>query len=679
MNPSVPHDQPTHPTIRRPVPAQAPGAGAPDRERPSLRPGPGPLTLAMLALGGLALIVVAAFAFYQISYADRIYPGVQVDGVDVGGYTRAEAKARLAEHVAQYTDARVTFRYGEKTWQPTLAEVGAVIDPQALTNLAYSMGRAGSPVQQVRKQYELFFEAQSTDIPRLTFNAAARRAYVGQLSKEIDRPTINARIELTPDLKVNVTPAQVGRELQVDPAQNLLGGTVQEVAGRTYDLPVKEEQPKVKEADLEPARARVAKMIAAPLTLQAEGKVWQVTPRQIAGLIDLSPTVNGETNPDRAIRIDAAKLTPIIEPIAKDLKVAPVNAKLEWKDNRAQIREAGRTGRQLDVEKAQALLLDRLAADDRAVPLPVAVIEPAVSEKTLPSLGLKEVVKRTETGFAGSIPPRANNIRLAAEKLNNKLVMPGEIFSYNEALGPTTLDAGWQVGYGIEAVGDGKSKTVPSVAGGICQVSTTLFQAVFWAGYQLEERYYHLYWIEGYGQAPDGLKGLDATVNEPELDFKFKNTTDKPILIRSGTENDRLFFELISTKPSWQVQVDPPTITNVQKADQKTVQQEDPTLPAGQRIWVERAVDGFDSEIVRRVTNPGEEPRTLRVVSRYLPSSNVVLVGTGGRPAANATPSANTTPGPNVTPGPGQTPPAGGTPAATPVATNQARGQQPAR
>ncbi|HEX2172137.1 MAG TPA: VanW family protein, partial [Dehalococcoidia bacterium] len=666
MNPTLPHDHPTQPTIQRPVPMRPTGPETPDRDRPTLRPGPSPVTVAALVLGGLLLVLIAGFVFYQMSYADRIYPGVQVDGVDVGGYTRAEARAKLAEHVAQYTEARVTFRHGDQVWQPTLAEAGAVIDPQALTNLAYSMGRSGSPVQQLRKQYELFFEAQSADLPKLTFNAADRRAYFGQLSKEIDRPAINSRVTIAPDLTVTVTPSQVGRELQIDPAQNLLSGTVQEIAGRTYDLPVKEEQPKVNEAAVEPIRARVTKMIGAPLTLQAEGKTWPLTPPQIAALIDLSPTIYGETNPDRAIRVDPGKLRSILDPIDKDLKVEPVNAQLEWKDNRAQIREPGRNGRQLDLDQAQAIVLERLASDNRTVPLPVTVVEPMVSEKSLPNLGIKEVVKRTETSFAGSIPPRAHNIRLAAQKLNNQLVLPGQIFSFNEALGPTTLDAGWQVGYGIAAVGDGEHKTVPSVAGGICQVATTLFQSVFWAGYQLEERYFHLYWIEGYGQPPDGLPGLDATVDAPALDFKFKNTTDKPILIHAGTDGDKLFFELISTRPDWQVQVDPPKITNVRKADTKTVQQQDPSLPAGQQIWVEHAVDGFDAEIVRRVIKQGEEPRTLTLVSRYQPSNNVVLVGTGGRPAANTTPGPNSTPGPNTTPGPnvtpaaGQTPPAGG-------------------
>ena len=88
---------------------------------------------------------------------------------------------------------------------------------------------------------------------------------------------------------------------------------------------------------------------------------------------------------------------------------------------------------------------------------------------------------------------------------------PGGLFSFNQALGPTTLDAGFKTGWGITTSGGGV-KTVPSVAGGICQVATTLFQTVFWSGYQIEERNWHLYRIQSY--TSKGVDGLDATVDE---------------------------------------------------------------------------------------------------------------------------------------------------------------------
>ena len=113
------------------------------------------------------------------------------------------------------------------------------------------------------------------------------------------------------------------------------------------------------------------------------------------------------------------------------------------------------------------------------------------------------------------------------------------MFSFNKEVGSTSLDAGYKLGWGIANNG-ANVRTVPSVAGGICQVATTLFHSVFWSGYQLEERNYHLYWITGYnsnlegheygktrynvyqGGAPRYLKKITTTAAEgyPEVHFE---------------------------------------------------------------------------------------------------------------------------------------------------------------
>src|SRR6476620_11561652 len=110
-----------------------------------------------------------------------------------------------------------------------------------------------------------------------------------------------------------------------------------------------------------------------------------------------------------------------------------------------------------------------------------------------------------------SVPEKAANIRLAAQRLNGVVVPPGGMFSFNDEVGPTTLESGFQWGFGLVTGAQGGAHTVPSVAGGICQVATTLFQSVFWGGYQLEERFWHLYWIPAYTSRD--VVGIDATVD----------------------------------------------------------------------------------------------------------------------------------------------------------------------
>jgi hypothetical protein len=222
---------------------------------------------------------------------------------------------------------------------------------------------------------------------------------------------------------------------------------------------------------------------------------------------------------------------------------------------------------------------------------------------------------------------------LAAQRLNGVVVAPGATFSFNDAVGPTTIDAGFQWGFGIES-GDNGPRTVPSVAGGICQVATTLFQPVFWSGYQLEERYWHLYWIPAYTSR--GVVGLDVTVDgDSGIDFKWTNPTKDYVLIQADTDDANIYFGLYGKKPSWKVQVDDAVITNRLPPDPKPIAQPEPSLPWGRTLLVETARDGFDAQVVRRVIPAdGSKPRELSLKSTYQPAHTVTLVGTAGKPAS---------------------------------------------
>lgn len=117
---------------------------------------------------------------------------------------------------------------------------------------------------------------------------------------------------------------------------------------------------------------------------------------------------------------------------------------------------------------------------------------------------------------------RVTNIILATASLNNCLLLPGEVFSFNKANGPRTAERGYR--HAPVIVG---GAVVPGLGGGVCQVSTTLYNAVLRAGLEVVERYPH---SRPVGYVPPGM---DATVAD-SLDFKFRNSTDRPILIRSS-------------------------------------------------------------------------------------------------------------------------------------------------
>ena len=157
-------------------------------------------------------------------------------------------------------------------------------------------------------------------------------------------------------------------------------------------------------------------------------------------------------------------------------------------------------------------------------------------------------------------------------------VPPGGMFSFNAEVGPTTLEAGFEWGFGLTTGANGGAHTVPSVAGGICQVATTLFQAAFWGGYQLEERYWHLYWIPAYTSR--GLVGLDATVDaDSGLDLKWINPTDQAVLIQASADAEHITFKLYGQQPPWTVRVDDPIVSDRVVADPTPDVQEEGALP----------------------------------------------------------------------------------------------------
>src|SRR5262249_36259192 len=158
-----------------------------------------------------------------------------------------------------------------------------------------------------------------------------------------------------------------------------------------------------------------------------------------------------------------------------------------------------------------------------------------------------------------------------------------------------------------------------------CQVATTLFQPVFWAGYQLEERYWHLYWIPAYTSR--GVVGLDVTVDsDAGLDFKWTNTTSNYILIQADADDEKVYFGLYGKKPAWSVKVDDAVITNRMPPDTRPLAQPEATLPWGRTLMVETARDGFDAEVIRHVTpSDGGKTRDLDLRSTYQPAHTVTL------------------------------------------------------
>ncbi len=594
---------------------------APRRSRRASPPPP----LGLLLAAPLALLLVALAAL-QVVYAERVYPGVAALGVELGGATREEAEARLAQRTAALERTEVTLRLNDQAWRISAAELGLRLDPRPLAEAAFRVGREGSLPTRLGDLFSALSSGADVAWTPANPDSAALSAYVRSLAAQIDRPVEEAHLAVTPDLALDFRPGAPGRSLDVAQVEARLRGALLE--GGSIDLAplVRETPPKTTEAQLADAHAAAQRILAAPLTLTFGEQRWTVDRATIARMLSFEAS-DGQT---WRIKLDDAPLREQLTQIASQIDQEPQNARLSWNGGKIGVLRESREGRKLDVDAAVQAALQALQSDDHTLALPVDVAKPAVDTRDIPNMGIRELIESGSTSFAGSIPEKQHNIKLAASRLNGVVVAPGATFSFNKEVGPTTLDAGFEWGYGLETSSSGV-KTVPSVAGGICQVATTLFQPVFWSGYQIEERNWHLYWIPAY--TSHGTVGLDATVDEASgLDFKFINNTPNYLLIQSWTDESTVNFALYGTKPDWTVDVDKPVITNQRKADPTPHYEERPDMPWGWKLHVSAARDGFDVEIVRRVTHNGEV-RTLKLTSTYQPSSDVTMIGSKGKPA----------------------------------------------
>jgi vancomycin resistance protein YoaR len=578
------------------------------------------LLIAPLALVGAALTLLFGF---ELAYWDRVTPGVKALGVDVGGMTVQAAAARLQPRAAEALDRPLILSAGTWERRTTPRELGLRLDSADIARTAAGVGRSGNPLGRLLEQLDALVRGRSLDALGEQ-DQGAMEAYLGRLAAELNRPPRDAVLSLGADYRPRLSASEQGRELDVKAAAQAVSRALAQREERVT-LPLRETEPARPNALLRPAFRELESMLAGPVSLAFQQRQWRLELADLAAILGLELRHDAPA----LVRIDQAALRKRLDGIAGELNQEPRDARFDWTRTGLKVLRESREGRKLDVEEALKATIEGIRAGERQISLPVRVTPPAVSSADPAQLGIKELIEHTKTSFSGSIDEKKHNIALAAERLNGVVVPPGGLFSFNRAVGATTLEAGFKWGFGITSAGDGV-KTVPSVAGGICQVATTLFQSVFWAGYQLEERHWHLYWIPAYTSRE--VVGLDVTVDEESgLDFQWINPTPHYVLVQAWTEKDELHFALYGQKPAWKVEVDPPVITDRVPPEQEMVFESAPTLAWGRKLAVETAREGFHVVVVRRVTADGDV-RTLQLKSTYKPSRNVTLVGTQGAP-----------------------------------------------
>lgn len=267
----------------------------------------------------------------------------------------------------------------------------------------------------------------------------------------------------------------------------------------------------------------------------------------------------------------------------------------------------------MSIEDAKKLIKED--KEEYIIPLKITI-----ANKTLSDLGQEAFpnqISTFSTKYNAGNTNRSTNIKLATEKINNTIIMPGETFSYNQTVGKRTIQAGYK-----EAGAYAGGQVVQTVGGGICQVSSTLYNAVLYANLEVVERYNH-YFESSYVDA-----SRDATVSWGSLDFKFKNNRQYPIKIVASAKNGVNIVSIYGIKEEneYEVIIQSKIISKIKR---NIKYENDDELESGKEVIIQNGHDGCISEAYKIVRLNGEIiSNTLLSRDTYNPLERIIKRGT---------------------------------------------------
>lgn len=459
-----------------------------------------------------------------------------------------------------------------------------------------------------------FLTYDSGEIAVDTDAVASSLSLLGDSIKQLARSADIIREE---DGTFSITEEQVERTLDVEASADAIAEAILDGQSEV-ELVVIEREPLITKERLLPLYRELTEMVTRGVTLSWNEGAIPLDKKAFADSIYWNVNTGD-------VWFDHEALAEAIRPIAEQATSAPTD--LRWINGQIIVGEDSKPGLRGDIYATIPNVINAAVEGHEFAEL--AVVEDQSVDADALGIQISHLLGSSSTYYGDSSANRKTNVEVAVAALNGTLVPPHSTFSFNQAIGGTaTLEDGYQMGYGIVVKG-GEILTVPSVAGGICQVATTTFQAAFWAGMPIKTRSWHLYWIPRYGSGPGGLTGLDATVDpDYDLDFEFVNPTDQWLAVSAWADGQNVTIEIWGVSQGWTVEVDDPVIYNVVEASDEIVRREDPSLEPGREVWVETAQDGFNASIHRVVKDAdGNVLLDTTFESYYQPARNLILVG----------------------------------------------------
>lgn len=581
------------------------------------------------------LVVLPAFGLgvYRAAYAGRVYPNVVLGDMTLGGLSRDAAREKIESRAAVVKEKGIALNIGANQEALSAQDIRFEVDVEATLGAALAVGRQGAWHEQLVEGLTAPFRQHAIQaVVRYDENALVRE--VADIARLRDEEARDVRLSIRDGNVEVLTDTKAGTVIDQSELRASLQQALPELPVTRLSVKLRDVVPHINPATAETARKDAARIIATPLLLTYDQRGITVSPTMLGTWV-----ISGADGDRLIADIDRQAVSAYVTRIAADVNTLPQNLEVKIEDGKVVDFVRPKSGVVLEENTTVDLIVkaleDRKAgqAVTKEIALPAVVKDPeaAASAQTL---GVKERIGRATTPFAGSPANRIANIKNGTKFLTGRIVQPGEEFSTIKTLG--TIDN--TTGYLPELVIKG-NRTIPEFGGGLCQVSTTLFRAVMNGGLPVTARRNHSYRVSYYEKDGEGRyigPGLDATIYDPNPDFRFKNDTANAILIIGYVEGTNLTFELFGTKDGRKSVVDGPRTISQSPAGEPIYIETD-TIPEGTKKQVEKPHPGGSAEATYTITYADGREAKQKFTSVYRPWPAQFLVGVAKTPSTTPT------------------------------------------
>ncbi len=532
-----------------------------------------------LLIGALVLIGAIVLGLAFAGSPERLPAGSEIAGVDVSGRTPDQARSLLESRSRELASVPVVFTAAGKHWSVKPSAVVVDVDWGAAVEAAQRQGEGFGPFRGLKRLGVRVFGGEVAPTSRVYQSAVD--SYMGRFARGVDEASVEPSLVLK-GTEPEILPGRNGRLLDRAAAERTFVQALTALSRKPVPIPLKADRTHLSPKDLVGAKVKAEAALSAPVEVAYGPGGWRLSVSKIGRVLQLP------SGGDTELRLAGPRADRFFANLKKRVEHAPRDATFAIGARNIVRVVPAQPGRTLDMDATtRNLMAALLSPTSRKADLAVITAQPERTTADARAMGITGLVGAYET-FYGGVANRIHNVQLVARMIDNHFIAPNEEFSFNATTGERSESKGF-----LEApvIINGELKT--GLGGGVCQVSTTTFNAAYEAGLPITDRTNHALYISHYPQ------GRDATVNYPDTDLKFVNDTGHWLWLRTFVSSSSLTVALYGTPQHRRVESEVAPLVVTGQPPVKRVP--DPNLTAGTTVLQEAGSPSRSTSVRRKV------------------------------------------------------------------------------